>query len=360
MLAKYLDEDNVFTLVLTCRTLQAVLEPCLYKHIIILVHQHGRIRHLLQMLCARSDLARSTISFNGYLSPEFYDNSFEIRAHGIFGPYWVVLDRWKRRKATTKVGEFRTLLLTALDNMENLRSLNLLGLDRNAWPGSLQLLEEASGHISLTSLHVGSANTFPTFPTEGRTVHSDRLMSFIRQQPLLEQLNLPKGSHSLKAQTILPTDMPILRSLSAMTGDATLIVPGRPITSVTLFQGLKHETKDDLWKAMGASSGPLAHITLKWTLWSGFAMDCQFIATHLPQLESLTLESLWEGEDFKRVTASLRLLGRLRNLHIDLLYSSMPVPEEHPWDDLPLACPEIEHVSITRSRFASYYFKFGS
>ncbi|KAG8854303.1 hypothetical protein FRB96_007708 [Tulasnella sp. 330] len=311
MLADYLEEDDILALLFTCHAMRTAMELYLYKHIVIPPYQRNRIHQVLRTLCARPDLARSTVSFNGYLSPAFYDNSFDAKAHDLSRPYWILRDRAQRIKAEKEVDAFEKILMTALGKMSNLRSLNLLGLDLDAWPRTLQLLREAVSRLHLTSLRVNNSAFDHLIPSTAHAIHPKELMHFIHQQPLLEHLSLPKGPAIIHNQQFRSTDIPLLRSLAATGSDAALIVPGRPVSSLTLFEDVSHGATDDLWRAVATSTAPLTHVTLRWTNWSGFALNLEAIAAHLRHLENLTLQNIWEGEDFDTIRRNAE------NAHID-------------------------------------------
>ncbi|KAG8878403.1 hypothetical protein FRB97_002484 [Tulasnella sp. 331] len=235
--------------------------------------------------------------------------------------------------------------------MENLRLLDLVDVRSNTWlpSGSFQLLKDAAQHLSLTSLHL------PLFTIESaiglqqglRHVSAEPdILVFLRQQPRLEHLSL----YDDHLEGLQPTDIPNLRSLATTASHAKIIVPGRPITTMSLLFGMEVET-ERLWKALAASSGPLTDVTLQSAGFPDFELHCQAMAVHLPRITSLTLKTFHIGFD-DTVSESLRLLSalhpltHLRTLRVGL--ASFRTDTHEVWCGLRSACPNIEQISVTR------------
>ncbi|KAG9038325.1 hypothetical protein FRB95_001737 [Tulasnella sp. JGI-2019a] len=155
------------------------------------------------------------------------------------------------------------------------------------------------------------------------------------------------GNHDV----LRPTDLPHLRSISAMSSELLALVPGRPVTSLTLLHGVDLTQGQRLWKAVSTSTGPLTHITLRWYHWFSLSINIQAISQHLPQLQSLSLEQLWSHTSYAaEVSASLKPLQRLPKLRIELFYPNGRVPAWTPeaWTNLHLKCPNVEEIVIVR------------
>ncbi|KAG8844048.1 hypothetical protein FRB96_003312 [Tulasnella sp. 330] len=341
MVVDGLDQSDLLALIRTCRAMRATVERYLFKDISIPIHRRIHIYPLLEILRDNPELARLTVSLSAFLNPAFYEDD-KYNAHS-----FASLD-WRRQKeARDQIATYGALLIAALDNMINLRTLTLLDFDPIVVSGPCQHLRDAASHMSLLALHVGP----PISGTRdfSRRNNPDELAYFLGQQSLLQHIELPK--YLGVGAKLKMTDIPHLRSVIAGDVDALAIVPGRPVSSLTLLQGFSSAGAHDGWWTLSNSTGPITHVTLRWVNWTTLQVNIEAMCKHLPYLKSLSLERLWSHTAYAtEVVESIKKLDHLPTLHIELRYLNGRVPAYTPeaWNRVHAACPNVGEVFITR------------
>ncbi|KAG8884102.1 hypothetical protein FRB98_002627 [Tulasnella sp. 332] len=255
---RYLDLCDTSALLQTCHKMQAITEDYLYANLAIpTVQGVPRTSELMRTLHARPDLSRRVASLEGYLYPLFAKEMAGI--------------------STQIPNSYFTF-------PSNLRSLYLY--DHDWWynPAFVQARYSLS-HLALTSLTIrGSGLRGVRGPH-----HEPNIVPILRLQPILERLDLRLGKWDM--ESIGPCDIPDLATLSAGTDEARFIVPGRPITSLTL--SVKRLEEEEVWKDISASTRRLTSLTLD-VLRCGMLLPqtLEMAAAHMTGVESLTLQCL--------------------------------------------------------------------
>ncbi|KAG8999686.1 hypothetical protein FRB94_005989 [Tulasnella sp. JGI-2019a] len=259
---------------------------------------------------------------------------------------WVwARQRWKWWTAKWRdprtISAFEKVLVASLNNMENLRELHIKHVSplpsHKQW-NCLPLIRK-SRLSSLAVLKFSGATILYTDPSV-----SD-VFPLIRDHPLLEHLRLPKGYGNLP---FLSTDIACLKSLDAMSTDARMILPGRPVTTLVLRD--TPSPPSETWRDLGRSTGPLTRISLPGSLdTSQLTSNLSVMADCLEHLESLSIGTLsFVGYD--DVAAVLPAFTRLRDLEIHVKYpSQFRAPDV--WDNLELVCTGLRRFCIQRSVF---------
>ncbi|KAG8851742.1 hypothetical protein FRB96_009107 [Tulasnella sp. 330] len=300
------ERPGLLALLRTCREMRHVVEPFLYKDIVITWNWGWRLQRLLRTLGDRRDLAKRTTTFHGLLCPSNYNDLKDSKYK------WAGDQRRKKLEA---------MLVRALDNMTNLHSFQLrdlyFGPATPPWSAPLSLISQLR-RAPLTSLSVDAprvwCETGVTTPGHLRlqTICTAELFSLIRRQPGLEYLRLPAGFGEMVEGQLLATDVPKLTSLTAGVADARLVVPGRPITSLNLLD-LPSRHFSDAWNDMSRSTAPLTEVTLTSSSGSArLASNMEAIGVHIDDIKSLTILGIRE-EHYEAVglTSSFNFLGGL-------------------------------------------------
>ncbi|KAG8984331.1 hypothetical protein FRB93_006629 [Tulasnella sp. JGI-2019a] len=212
----HLSQGDLLSLLHTCRTIQAALAHRLYKHISIPDHRRASIWPLLRILRDRPGLARMTVSLTAF------PNSAVEHTSTPRAP----INRWRKWRSKKGVKDdtaiFGSLLVGALDNMINLRTLKMLDFECRAFSGPLGHLRAAATHLCLTSLQVNIPE-FDIFTIGGalcmRAVDRGELLYFVRQQPLLQHLGItriPKKGSACLEENLQPTDLPHIHTLNSV------------------------------------------------------------------------------------------------------------------------------------------------
>ncbi|KAG8868495.1 hypothetical protein FRB97_002346, partial [Tulasnella sp. 331] len=248
---------------------------------------------LITTLYGRPSLGKLVLSFEGYLVPH----------HGMANQS--LLQRFSKLAKgfvrSTKRGRegTREILRGALNSMENLRTLTPYDFEPRLPLDSLKLLREVAPHLSLKSLRFfHSSNDFFFLSDEEKLPIACELAFFLQHQPLLLDLRLSTYRGCLKGQQIPPNVVPLLQSLNGVASDIRMIVPGRPLTSITIWEHAD-EPAILLWEELLASTQPITHLTLHIYPYHPIGLSLWVMAKHLTQLQSLTLVGVREYEDYE-------------------------------------------------------------
>ncbi|KAG8993656.1 hypothetical protein FRB94_010485 [Tulasnella sp. JGI-2019a] len=329
-------QQGLLPLLHTCRVMRDVVEPFIYQDIKVDWKRRSGML-LLRTLVDRPDLAQSVTAFDGYLITDMEDNDdgamWSPRQHG-------------DKRSYAEVVQFKILLTQAINGMKNLRSLRLRESEHYLEPLSLGGPIQYPGHFHhahLTSLNIGGRwchlGWVSTKHLPAQTTAATRILSIIRNQPLLEYLRLPMEFCELVKEPFLPTDIPQLRSLCASADDAGLIVPGRPVTRLQLLHPPTYSFRDT-WKDLGRSTKPLRDLTIQF-FHPALSLSDQLpgMITHLPQLETLTILGVII-DYYHAIVNDIPLFANLHtlNLHIDYM-QGMSL-----WEDLQ---SKFDHIRVS-------------
>ncbi|KAG8988375.1 hypothetical protein FRB94_000851 [Tulasnella sp. JGI-2019a] len=179
-------------------------------------------------------------------------------------------------------------------------------------------------------------------------IDKDESTYFSQQQETAQKGKLFMGRAPRKGG-LRQTNLPQLRSISAMGLELLILAPGQPVKSLTLLRGMDGVQAEQVWTAVSTSTGPLTHVTLRWYRWTNLQATIRAMGQHLPQLQSLSLERLWGHILFAtEVSQSLSSLEHLPKLHIELWYSNGCPPAWIPaaWANLRFTCPNVDDTTI--------------
>ncbi|KAG8984747.1 hypothetical protein FRB94_004508 [Tulasnella sp. JGI-2019a] len=236
--------------------------------------------------------------------------------------------------------------------MKNLRKLCVYDLELSMPSESAGLLRSIAQKISLTYLETGNPDDGLYFPVHHEEIPvAYEILFFLRQQPELQHLTLSRNHQRLAGQKLLESDIPSLRSICGVASDIAEIVPGRPVTTLNVWE-TDNELTTELWAKLHTSIAPICTTTLHIFHKDQLERNLDGMAEHLTQLWSLTLVGVRKDIDYATTSANVRLFSKLRDLTIIFTYPS-ELPEFDIWDDLHASCPNLEQVSIIRG--CAYY-----
>ncbi|KAG8998362.1 hypothetical protein FRB94_006935 [Tulasnella sp. JGI-2019a] len=342
-----LEAGDLQRLLQVCRTVKPVAELCLYQHIVIPASNRCRIAQLLNTLRDRDDLAILVLSFEGYLIPSFrFPNRPQEGSRTTLSMEALQVENFALMQM---ISDFQRLLAEVPNRMKNLRKVSMYDLEPRMSALNAKLLGFAASQLRLTHLEI--RHPHDGLHSEFHPAVSREILLFLRQQPLLQHLSLPKHHQSLNRQQLLPSDILSLKSLDGVASDIMKIVPGRPVTSIDVCETVNEPTTE-LWAGLHTSIQPITRLTLCINRSDQLDGNLKSMVEHLTQLESLTLIGVRGDEDYRVTSANVRLFSSLRGLTVDLIYRS-GFPKLDVWDGLHASCPNLERVSIIRKR--AYY-----
>lgn len=271
-----LNQKTQASLILTCRHLHNLLEVYLYRRI---TPAYARSDHqnecLFRTLADRQDLLPYILTYHGPPIPRpvvvvsaprkrrFLDR---FKAPRESNPYTLPINETERFNRAVNI-------FTKATNIIDLQFTNCCD-----WISDprFQLIMQAVARMPLRRLSMWNCNC---------------LQQVLRDQPELEELRL--GWRPTLLGTLVETDVPKLRSLSAGLRHAAYLVPGRPIEQLKLhtpFSSLNFD--EQLFDKLALSTKPITEFD------GTFVRSCddeivrtvfRAIARNLPNVEKLTL-----------------------------------------------------------------------
>ncbi|KAG8869094.1 hypothetical protein FRB98_002862, partial [Tulasnella sp. 332] len=294
----YLDTKEVLSVLRTCRAMRTIAEVCLYTHITIGMHQGRRLSGVVRTLSTRPDLAQRVVTWNGYLFPLLYEP----------GPF--------RKSSSKLLSKLNSPM--PLSHMVNLNSLTIHSFNP-LWSVSYRRVRPTLDAICLTTLII----TGPSFRWPNPNPGDERELAMIlKSQPLLQHLELRSGKWDM-GEWLSPVDLSHLHSLAAREEDARRLIPGRPITSLTLFD-IDKVLDESSWQELAASSTSTYDLTFCVTRKDLITPFLQSAAKHL-ELESLRVTFL-PIEHVAKVYENFPVFSRLRSLTVILQSGSYNQP----------------------------------
>ncbi|KAG9032562.1 hypothetical protein FRB95_001227 [Tulasnella sp. JGI-2019a] len=200
--------------------------------------------------------------------------------------------------------------------MVNVKSLSLRDFHWIGTPSQTRICDAICSTVSLISLTALVIQNCDVSTHERQADHKFQLRLILQHHPLLERLNLWSGHWDL-GQWILPTDVPHLTHLTSRPREATVLVPGRPVTSLSLTHVLTMPNQD-FWEALALSTGPIH--TLKMDIYDPEALllFLQSLSVHLPDVRKLILDGP-NYEDLPTLPQGFPSFRSLRTIHIPLI-----------------------------------------
>ncbi|KAG8994497.1 hypothetical protein FRB94_009836 [Tulasnella sp. JGI-2019a] len=331
--AEGLDKRDQMRLLRTCRTMKPVAEFYLYRHISIPPYAAGnRTAKLFRTLHDRRELAMLVVSFEGYLT----------HALPIFvGGHPQDLGR-RVQIEDEMIANLGSLLAGAFDNMENLRTLTIFDLQIRIRVATAQTLRNTGCRLSLTTLHISPRHDHIRREHLHPSVEQE-ILFFLQHQPLLEHLTLSRF-WNLRGEKLLPTDVPHLKSISGLASDIRMILPGRPVTTLVVWER-DGEPATELWEGLLASTAPITNVTLHVSRRSQLEKNLKAMSKHLTQLQHLALVGAIENVDYGVTSMNACGFLGLKTLTVELSNPNC-YHRIDPWDDLPGFCSNIERVSV--------------
>ncbi|KAG8871487.1 hypothetical protein FRB97_008650 [Tulasnella sp. 331] len=338
---EYLQTADVLAVLETCQATKVIAEAYLYKHITVLAHNRRRLSCLLRTLSTRPDLAQRVHTWNGYLYPVLYKAPYP----DAYGPKLLSKQRLKRRRQVQEVVDFSSTLAKSLNHMSNLKSMTIRDFDW-LWTASHSVVAPSVAGASLTALFItGSA-----FRCPGRRAGYElELAMILKSQPLLERLELRSGKWDME-EWLTPKDLTHLHTLVAGEADARRLIPGRPITSLTLHY-VTRVLDNNAWQGLAASSEPITSLTFSVSRKEFIPPILQSAAKHMEALESICASSLCI-EHLGKVYENFPTFKRLRYLSVTMRecwHNDTKLKEEYLTDlrtGVQMGSPSIEHVRL--------------
>ncbi|KAG9000886.1 hypothetical protein FRB94_005109 [Tulasnella sp. JGI-2019a] len=225
---------------------------------------------LLRTLHTRPDLAHRIVTFDGSLYPI---------APVVSTPS---IQRQQRPMNRSERALSSTIVIL-IHNMMNVKSLTLHDFSWVGTPCQAIVCNAISSTLSFTSL--------TALAVEGRDFgerreYSSQLSLILRSQPLLECLELRSGAWDL-GRWIFRSGVPRLTRLVARLDEAKVLVPGRPITSLSI-KHMSGPPSLDVWEALAASTAKVTALALD-AGYGPLEPSLRSIALHLQSIQELVI-----------------------------------------------------------------------
>ncbi|KAG9000879.1 hypothetical protein FRB94_005102 [Tulasnella sp. JGI-2019a] len=231
----------------------------------------------------RPELAHNIITFDGTLHPAPPKSQIP--------PVMLISSITHcNQQLSTRIQEqaFSETIVTSIRHMVNVKSITLHDFGWLGTPYENLVRDAISSTVSLSSLTtlIIGGQDFPK--SGGHENHSSQLSLLLRSQPLLESLELGSGEWDLQ-NCILRSDVPRLSRLVARPHEARFLVPGRPITSLSITSIFTVPGPDE-WKMLAASAVPLTFLTLDDTIDPEVLESAlRSVATHFKDVQRLLI-----------------------------------------------------------------------
>ncbi|KAG8944347.1 hypothetical protein FRC04_002006 [Tulasnella sp. 424] len=273
---EFLDESRKTGLLRTCKYFQSVVEPVLYRHLILTEGQrYVRSGLLHRTLDSRPDFILYVRTYHGpVIPPHYYADSSQRSA----------IERAKvlGRRGWTSYESGRAAMATRIfEKAVNIQ--DLFFIDGHDWIDEKvrwSRLFDAVCRMKLDRL---------ALQIQGRPTY---VAPLLRAQPGLTHLHILQGSARLGG--LVESDLPMLRSLRSTLHHASVIVPGRPVEDLQLVRALAEQRQDECWfKQLAQSTGPIKRFSM--ALHNPTDDDLvqetiRMIARYLPSIEHLRLK----------------------------------------------------------------------
>lgn len=216
---------------------------------------------------------------------------------------------WKRydKPQDEDVDLDERILAEALDLMTGLKALTLTRMDLDT--RSVRIFKTIiAPRVQLHYLKIGDPVYESTFLVWNfaQTLATSQVFRLIIFQSELRTLILPFLETLRDNRLVLSAShIPVLNTLTAGVLAARLIVPGRPIKSLSLLE-LPHTDIDATWDAFASSEGPISELSLVVTRSHLLADNLRSIVEHLPHVTSLRLAGI-RDKDYTAVSHSQHL-----------------------------------------------------
>lgn len=257
------------------------MEQCLYKAVVFLEPARTKVRPFVTTLASRPDLARRVKSFDGY----FYPLVFGARNE------WTRNFLQRTRKADPHKFYFASVA-QVLDSMINLRTLvahefELSMKIPSGNAGEPRRIGDLVSHLALQELIF---QDYSVTQAAARCIAAEQLVAILKLQPELRTLVLPAGPPSIAAgdSKLLEKDIPMLEILHAVPDDAAIIVPGRPISSLTIRNKMGPITLET-WACVSQSTRPISTLEIGFYRANEASSSLSGAAVNLKSLEKLRL-----------------------------------------------------------------------
>lgn len=292
LIIDFLDERSKARMVQTSHYFQNLVEPVLYRYIVLDCSTERRDplkSHLLQdTLAGRQDLLPCVITYHGPLVPDVMAlrriaKSEAMRKQARWSKFRTTQSTpWKALSYEERFEIAKTIFSGAI-NMRELHFTDFVDwFSRQLWDPFNAI--KSNMNLKKLVLHIGGDSPY--------------LVPILRAQPGLKELELLRGRGS-QVPGLQHTDLPELQSLKATLSEAAAIVPGRPVRKLELIiyssRGEIHQQNifnEDLLRQLTLSSCDIADLTVRFhrALDGNFVGEnLRLVAGYLPRIERLCL-----------------------------------------------------------------------
>ncbi|KAG8993565.1 hypothetical protein FRB93_001944 [Tulasnella sp. JGI-2019a] len=268
MIMGYLDSRDMSSALQTCHAMRNIFEPCLYARIIFPSSYRRQNAELFRTLHGRLDLAHNIVTFEGSLYPTPRKSRFR---------HWIQSER-----------AFSKRIVISIHHMVNVRSLSLRDFRWVGTPAQTRICDAICSTGTFTSLTTLIIQDYDFYQYGRHPADKFQLCLILRHLPLLERLELWTSFWEIE-QRILPTDIPRLTHLIARPREAKVIVPGRPITSLSIKYILMVPGRDFM-EALSMSTGSIHTLKVETMDLQHLLSFLRLLSVHVQDVQKLILD----------------------------------------------------------------------